>query len=316
MIGFENITKSMEGASKRGSLAHAHILSGPDGIGKSPLAKTLGALILDPQKGEVKDRVDFITIEPQGKSIGVDEVRHIVTEANLKPFEGDRKVIMIKEAQLMTIQAQNALLKTIEEPPFGVYFILVLPNADALLPTIRSRCALHRLAPLSLADMKRYLSKVHGLQGERLDEMAQFSMGLPGRVDDFLQSPESQQYYETVLQFVRELASLRSLRDARCGRFLAKNKKILDLDPVCFFREVLNVMRDVSRFKVDQDYKNLIFLYNKEKVEAAARELTARRITKIIEVLTQSLSYLEPGRNINRETIVDQALMQLVEENS
>lgn len=314
MIGFDKIRESMRGASKQGTLAHSHILAGPDGIGKSPMAKTLAGLILHPDSDVERNYVDITQVRPDGKSIGVDEVRRIVGEANVMPFEGNRKVIIIYNGELMTTQAQNALLKTLEEPQPGVYFIILTKTLDNLLPTIRSRCAIHRLAPLPRAEISEYIQKSHGLSGEALEEAAAISLGVPGLADAFVKDPESRAYYDNIIDFLTKLATVKSLKDRNCLSILLSNQSILSYGPVRYLEGLLMAVRDLSCLKTYKDYKTIIFLYNKERVNALAGKFTMARLSRIVDVCESTQRLLEPGRNINRETIVDGMLFKLVEE--
>lgn len=314
MIGFEQIRESLRGASKSGTLAHSHILVGPDGIGKSPMARSLAGLILDPDADRVRDYVDIISVRPAGKSIGVDEVRRIIGEANIMPFEGNRKVIVIYNAELLTTQAQNGLLKTIEDPSPGVYFILLTKTLDNLLPTIRSRCAIHRLFPMSREQMARYISDHHHLTGPALDEAVAISRGIPGQADAFIEDPGRRQFFDLVLEFLTDLSTVKSLQDRNCLKILGRNKIILDAGPEEFLQGVLWAIRDLACLKTGKDYKNLIFLYNMERMNVLAARFTMARLTRIADLCESAGRLLEPGRNINRETVVDRTLFQLVEE--
>ncbi len=314
MIGFEQIRESLRGASKSGTLAHSHILVGPDGIGKSPMARSLAGLILDPDADRVRDYVDIISVRPAGKSIGVDEVRRIIGEANIMPFEGNRKVIVIYNAELLTTQAQNGLLKTIEDPSPGVYFILLTKTLDNLLPTIRSRCAIHRLFPMSREQMARYISDHHHLTGPALDEAVAISRGIPGQADAFIEDPGRRQFFDLVLEFLTDLSTVKSLQDRNCLKILGRNKIILDAGPEEFLQSVLWAIRDLACLKTGKDYKNLIFLYNMERMNVLAARFTMARLTRIADLCESAGRLLEPGRNINRETVVDRTLFQLVEE--
>lgn len=314
MIGFDKIRESLRGASKQGTLAHSHILAGPDGIGKSPMARSLAGLILRPDSDVERQYVDITEVRPDGKSIGVDEVRRIVSEANIMPFEGSRKVIIIYNGELMTTQAQNALLKTVEEPQPGVYFIILTKSLDNLLPTIRSRCAIHRLAPLSREEMAEYIRKTYGLSGPALDEAAAISLGIPGQADAFIGDPETRRFYDDVVDFLDALAVVRSLKDRTCLAILSRNATLLSYGPGRYLEGLLLAVRDLSCLKTYKDYKTIIFLYNKEKMKALAGKYTMARLSRIVDVCESAQRLLEPGRNINRETIVDGTLFKLVEE--
>ena len=146
-IGYRDLVMNFNKRCSNGTLSHAHLICGEDGIGKSVLALNLAKLIL---KGDLdREYVDIINYKTEKASFGVDDVRAIIEEVQKKPFEGDKKVIIIHEGNKLTVQAQNALLKTIEEPPLGVYIIILCESLELVLDTIKSRCEIFKLTPLS-----------------------------------------------------------------------------------------------------------------------------------------------------------------------
>lgn len=184
-IGHSNIIFSFKKRAINKSLSHAHLIVGEDGIGKSSLARLFALQILEVV--DTRQYVDIIDYHPKKASFGVDEVRELITEVNKKPFEGNKKVIIIHEGNKLTTQAQNALLKTIEEPPDGVFIIMLCESLELILDTIKSRCQIYKLTPLSRHEIEEYIRKINGniTEGEILAALA-YSEGIPGRADRFL----------------------------------------------------------------------------------------------------------------------------------
>ncbi len=140
------------------NVSHAYLFSGEEGIGKRMTAKAFAAELIKARAlkpDEAFTRVmeerhaDFIVLEAQGKTIGIEPVRQVAKQVNVRPLEGGRRVVLIDDAEKMTPEAQNALLKTLEEPPENNIFILVTSRTDLLLPTIMSRCEKLFFLPLS-----------------------------------------------------------------------------------------------------------------------------------------------------------------------
>ena len=165
-IGFEKIISTFKRRAENNTLSHAHLIVGADGIGKSILAKIFALNILG--RKDDRDYVDIINYRLKKASFGVDDVRDIIHEIEQQPYEADKKVIIVHDAHKMTVQGQNAFLKSIEEPPKGVYIIILTESLEFILDTIKSRAQIYKLTALSEDDMQRYLRKI----GKQNDEKA------------------------------------------------------------------------------------------------------------------------------------------------
>ena len=199
VLGHERVKKLLGEALRRKRLPSSMLFVGPDGIGKRTLAIEVGrALVCERQQGEAcgvcspcgrvaraveeldeargraagareptafnhRLHPDLILVEPSTDAIRIEQVRGIVEEIAEKPFEGRGRAIIIDEAQRMTEQAENTLLKSLEEPPPNTHFIVVTSSAEALLPTIRSRCQRVRFGGLSPALIAERLVEREGL---------------------------------------------------------------------------------------------------------------------------------------------------------
>ena len=158
VVGHRDVIQYLQNAVAENRVSQAYIVNGERGTGKKMLAKLFAMALLCEEHGpepcnkchscvqaESNNHPDIIwvTHEKPG-SIGVDDVRtQINNTVAIKPYQGPYKIYIIPEADIMTVQAQNALLKTIEEPPQYAVFILLTENADVLLPTINSRGSEH-----------------------------------------------------------------------------------------------------------------------------------------------------------------------------
>lgn len=203
-IGFENIIENFKHRCNNESLSHAHLISGEDGIGKSILSQILSKLILG---GDInREYVDIINYRLDKASFGVGDVRNLIDEVNKKPFEGNKKVIIIHQGNKLTIQAQNALLKTIEEPPIGVYIIILCENLEVILDTIKSRCEIYKLTPLTKVQLNKYieLNNFKCTEEERSSAIA-FSEGIPGRIDRYFKDQTLSELRIKILDLLKEL---------------------------------------------------------------------------------------------------------------
>jgi DNA polymerase-3 subunit delta' len=186
LVGHRQLLDLVAAAVARGSLPPSLIFAGPDGVGKRAAAVALAQLMNCPapvlSPGAGPDRrpdacgtcpscariarlvhADVHMVEPGDTGvIKVDQVRDVVERTGYRPFEGRRRVVIVDEADAMLTEAQNALLKTLEEPPSASMFVLVTSRSDELLPTVRSRCQRLRFGRLTPGDIAGVLVASHG----------------------------------------------------------------------------------------------------------------------------------------------------------
>ncbi|MDO4548682.1 MAG: DNA polymerase III subunit delta' [Clostridia bacterium] len=172
---------------------HAVMLCGVEGVGKRTLAGICSRAVNCMSDG-VKpcdtcdnclqylsdSHPDHIIVKYEGKAISVAAIRQLTERLGYKPFEGGRYTVVIERADEMTVQAQNALLKTLEEPPSDAVFFLIAQNGGALLPTIRSRCRTIRIPALTEDECGRVLAE-KGFERERARTLAIVSQGSVGK---------------------------------------------------------------------------------------------------------------------------------------
>lgn len=307
VIGHSYIRNSFKKAVERQSLSHAHLIVGEDGIGKSVVGKELALNILE--KNEDKYYVDLIEFKSNKKTIGVEDIRGLIEEINKKPFEGNKKVILVYKADTMTTQGQNAFLKTIEEPPKGVYIILLCENIENILQTIKSRCQIHKLNRLSLEEIKSYLEKYHFNENPINKEVAiAFSNGIPGKMDRFLKDDIFNEVREFVVKLLKEINSKDINIVIKYVKYITENYKD-------YYSEVLdNILyfsRDILLYK---DIKNPDYVLNKDKIEdiiELSRKLSFNKINNIINNLNNTRDSLR--KNVNALITFDVMLLNILE---
>jgi DNA polymerase-3 subunit delta' len=194
--GHERLCEFLRAAAGSGRLAHALLFAGPDGIGKRSVAQALAAWMHCSPGGSdacgacascrqiaagSHPDVQVVSVASGKKEIGVDRVRELKRFMQLRPLLGATKVAIIDAAASLTVAAQNALLKTLEEPPAHSLLILVASNPDALLPTVRSRCQRLRFAPLPVDLVAAIVARAGGVDPAVARELALLAEGSPGR---------------------------------------------------------------------------------------------------------------------------------------
>ena len=193
IFGHGDNIKMLRYMESRGRMPHAILLSGPSGIGKSMVARVLSAALLC-QAPEARpcgtcqsclqlshdSHSDFLLISPDGANIKIEQIRKMQHEVALAPYVSIRRVCVINEAELMTVQAANSLLKVLEEPVGDIVFILISSNRLMLLPTIISRCMTVAFQPLTEAVLTQALTD-RGFLPEQAEVAARLSGGRMGK---------------------------------------------------------------------------------------------------------------------------------------
>ena len=275
-IGFENIINGFMKREDKNTLSHAHIIAGPDGIGKSIMAKMFAMKILG--KTEDINYADIIHYRSEKASLGIDEVRRIIEEVSKKPYEGDRKVIIIHGGDKLTVQAQNAMLKTIEEPPKGVYIILLTESLELLLDTVKSRCQIYKLTPLSKNDMLKYLKSIGETDENRISAALSYAEGIPGRADRILNDEELDKLRNLIIDLLNEVNNRNENSVLEFENKLSKYKAEKD--------EVLNLLasfiRDIIVYK---ELENKDIIINVDKIEFVGKLALALSYNKLNTML-------------------------------
>ena len=282
-IGYETLINNFKDRCMNNTLSHAHLIAGEDGIGKSNLANILAKLILN---GELdREYVDIINYSSSKASFGVDDVRNIIEEVSKKPFEGEKKVIIIHEGNKLTIQAQNALLKTIEEPPIGVHIIILCESLELILDTIKSRCEIYKLTPLTKEELYEYIRiKKFDFNENDIKSAIAFSEGNPGRVDRYFNDNNLKELRSKIIELIRDLNKNNVeiiLQHEENFIGLKDNKE-----------EVLNILGGFIRdILIHKEVENKNFIINGDKIDdinELTKEMSFRKLNNMIMTIEEA----------------------------
>ena len=282
-IGHEALINNFKQRCLKNTLSHAHLIVGEDGVGKGKLANILAKFILN---GDLdREYVDIINYSSEKSSFGVDDVRDIIEEVYKKPFEKDKKVIIIHEGNKLTIQAQNALLKTIEEPPKGVYIIILCESLELILDTIKSRCEIYKLKPLTKSELYEYIKiKKFNYYENEIKSAIAFSEGVPGRIDRYFNDDKLRESRNNIVILIKNLNKndLEAILQQEESFSNLKNDK----------EEVLNIfglfIRDIL---INKEIENEEFIINSDKLEdikELTKEMSFKKLNNMIKTIEEA----------------------------
>jgi DNA polymerase-3 subunit delta' len=192
VVGHAWAVSQLDRAIAENRLGHAYLITGPAQIGKATLARALAMAINC--TGEARPcgacraclriasntHADVRVVMPDGERLKIDQIRELQREFALAPIEARTRVAILDDFDRATLEAMNALLKTLEEPASNVVLVLIAPEADVLLPTIVSRCQVIALRPLTAAQVREALTSRWGVDAERAELLAHLSGGRLG----------------------------------------------------------------------------------------------------------------------------------------
>jgi DNA polymerase III delta' subunit len=187
VLGQEKPKEMFARALREHTLSHAYLLSGPEGLAKTAFARELAVALVSAcggcgacaecERARRGLHPDLHVVEREGDLIRFEQVGPVIADLGLKPFSGSRRVWIIPEVEYLHPAAANKLLKSVEEPPDYVYFLLITDRLERVLPTIVSRCRLVEFRPVSDAVVATYLRESRGLDGVAAEALARLSGG-------------------------------------------------------------------------------------------------------------------------------------------
>lgn len=324
IIGQEQIRSHMEKAIADEHVSHAYIIHGERSSGKEYIANVFARALqctgegkrpcgLCPScmqaAGDNQPDIIHVTHEKPG-SIGVDDIRgQINNDIVIKPYSSKWKIYICNEAEKMTPQAQNALLKTLEEPPAYAVIILLTTTMEALLPTIQSRCITLNMKPVNDVQMREYLTKDLNMSSDKADLCIAFARGNVGKAKLLACSEEFENIRNEALSLLRNIREMEIVEVAdaikQIGEYKLDTGDYLDIIAVWY--------RDILLFKATKDANGLIFHDEIQYITKVADRSTYEGIETIIDAIDQAKRRIKANVNFD---LAMELLMLTIQENS
>ena len=320
ILGNEHIVEHFKKAIENNKISHAYIINGEKGMGKRTVAKAFAMTLLCEEKGTVPcmkchscvqaltdNNPDLIMITPdKPTTLSIDHIRQtLVNDVELKPYSNSHKVYIVEDAELMNNAAQNAILKTIEEPPEYAVIILLTTNISALLQTVLSRCVKLDMQPLKKEVIKKYLMEKEKVVDYQADIAVSFAGGNLGKAIELSKSQDFAEMLDEVIQL------LRYIKDMQAYEVVAAVKRASEYK--FRFTDYIDLMilwfRDVLVYKASQNVNELIFKDEIQTIKKHAAKSSYNGIEHILEAMNKAKLRLKA--NVNYDVAIEMMFLTI-----
>ena len=328
LIGNEDTKALLQRLAANKRVPQSMLFAGPEGVGKKLFAFELARLLLcpdgccgkcsvcsrigvfdipKPEKGEdydtvfLSDHPDVGMVVPYKRNLRVGAIRELEREAHFRPFESDKRIFIINDAEKMNDSSANALLKTLEEPPATTYLILITSRPDALLQTIRSRCQMIRFAPVSVGEIEKQIASSGKISPDDALLAARASGGSVGKAMS-LDIPWFRQTRDSMVEVIRA-----ALTSGNISSMLQTSEQINDAKNKDRYEDTIAILetlvRDVFALAKGSDTAAIA----NTDIAADLGRLSSEAITTTIERWITEIEELQFNYlvNINRKVATD-----------
>lgn len=323
IVGHEDIIAHFKSSIESDQVGHAYIISGDAGSGKKALAYAFANALECEQGGSEScgtcqsclqistgNYPDIITVTHEKPNlISVDEIREqLVNTVDTKPYKGKYKIYVVPDAQFLNVQAQNALLKTIEEPPAYAVIMLLTTNLDKLLPTVQSRCLKLQTKPIRERDVLAYLMNGMGLTKEKAYFCLDFAQGNLGKAIKLATNDEYAAIVDSVVNVLTHIPDMdvetlgKAVKDIE--QFKMSMNDYMDLMMMWY--------RDAMMLKITGNVDKILFKNEFSTLKKQAGKMTFKSIEDKIDAIAKAEQRLLA--NANFEVTIELLLLTLKEE--
>lgn len=335
ILGHEQIIEHLQNAITMDKVSHAYIINGPEKSGKMMLAEAFAQTLqceridektkaaADGHAEEIepcmechsckqavgRNQPDIIYVKHEKpNTISVDDIRSQVNnDIVIKPYSSRHKIYIIDEAEKMNVQAQNALLKTIEEPPAYGMIILLTTNADIFLPTILSRCVTLNIKVVADEKIKSFLMSRYQVPDYQADVCVAFAQGNVGKAIQLASSEDFNELKASALQLIKRLNDIDLYEMTEAVKQIGEYK--LEIND--YFDLMMIWYRDVLLFKATKDVNGLIFKDEVYDIKRQAEKSSYNGIETILTALHKAQIRL--NANVNFDLVIELLLLTIKE---
>jgi DNA polymerase-3 subunit delta' len=322
IIGHEQIIEHLKNAISMDKVSHAYIINGPKESGKMMLAEAFAAALQCEKGGSEpcmecrschqaadRNQPDIIYVSHEKpNTIGVDDVRRQINDdIAIKPYSSRYKIYIVDEAEKMNQQAQNALLKTIEEPPAYGIIILLTTNADSFLQTIRSRCIILDIKAVPSDVIRSYLMQQYQVPDYQADVCVAFAQGNVGKAIQLASSEDFNDLKASALQLMKRLDEIDLYEMTQAVKQISEYK--LQIED--YFDLMMIWFRDILYMKATNDVNGLIFKDEVYDIKKQAAKRSYNGIEEILQALDKAKIRL--NANVNFDLVIELLLLTIKE---
>lgn len=319
IIDHKSAIKILQKQIKSSRVSHAYLFTGKEGVGKKRLAIQFAKALfcreivadscdscITCRKIEHSNHPDLknIEIDDDSRQLKIDQMREMQKELVYKPYEGQRKIYIINDADRMTSQAANSLLKTLEEPPSYATIVLLAEDVNKILPTVFSRCQHIKLSVISRDKIKEFLLR-EGIKKEKVELLSRLANGSPGRA---LKLSTDEELFARRKEVLTSLVKLHKVNKVELFKF-ADSMEELCKQGFPLLDLLSNWYHDIMMYKHDSESNNIVNYDYKENIKEEAELYTIDELISILNLINDYQQYID--HNVREDLVLQVLLLKI-----
>ena len=307
IAGHENIIKFLQNGIAKKQLAHAYLFTGPKHVGKHAVASQfIQRLLCEKKDGNICNScahcqkntknahpdVFQLQKEPEKRNIGIEQVRTLEQQLSLSSFSGSYKIGLLQDADALSIEAGNSLLKTLEEPTGDTILILLAENREMILPTILSRCQILQFYPVKKDTINNYLEN-KGATRSQASDLSSICLGKPGIAIKYYQDDISYSAYQNSVKILTDIIGQEIGKKFKIvSNFFTPTSKNKSPELINLLHVWTRALRDILLIQNGQPEK-IANIFTRDRLQTFAKNYQQARVLQWIDTINNSKQYLQ-----------------------